>query len=694
MRPARTVLRTFPTARNALASSSRSNVRVGPIIPQNRAISNSLLRNPTPELITRLKERATPRQLKHLLSRSSEVESPLTSIVVGILRERNELEYKDYTYILRDLRYEFSDVKRRRSAEETQESLQGLLREMKETGRNLNPEGEGELVKINILLDTPSSLEAAGETIKRWGEWVNYTGYRWDAYIDYLIKLEDEGTIVSVLEHFRRQEGEREGEGMSVPMKAKEYIVVRALQRLIDSKSSITPKDVVMAVESVDKTASSARVWAKAIRHLLDQVPNSLDTAVEVYHLARERGVETDSSLARALVSPLCSLDPPRLEEGLAIYSDYLGFNPISADKKNDRVSINIFSDLLYAWAKVSDSDPSIPLRILNDMRARGLSFPPSLLGALSTVLIRSSPDHQSAFNIYAHLYALEPQALDRRMYETILSVFISLSTPKSQVVPTALYLEIIKDMQKAGLRVGSYSITSLLHSYGLQATRMKKRSNIEETVRQATAHNLLRGISELHTMIKLDPLIEVDIPLLNALMDAYNRVGAYAEAFEVWDELVERRPREPTSTSVEQYSPSLNIIFDTCGHSNSLFRARKAWTWATRWRLNANKKNWDAYVECLCRCGEMDEAYGVVRRMRDSVEVPDPNTDTIMLLVKFSWKDRTHLEEAKEKVQREFPEYWQGVKEVLETRRLLRSEREKLHRSPEDQIQIGGRLD
>lgn len=78
-----------------------------------------------------------------------------------------------------------------------------------------------------------------------------------------------------------------------------------------------------------------------------------------------------------------------------------------------------------------------------------------------------------------------------------------------------------------------------------------------------------------------------------------------------------------------------------------------------------------------------MEEAYEIVRRMRNSEELPDPNTDTIMLLVKFSWKNRSHLEEAKERVQREFPEYWEGVKEVLETRRLLRSER--IPKSPED---------
>jgi len=657
MRPARAVLGTF-TAHNALASTSKLAPRL-----LARGISTSLLREPTPELITRLRHKATSTQLKHLLARSAEIQSPLVSVVVDILRGRDELEYRDYTYILRDLRHELSDTKRRRSAEETQEALQDVLREMRDTGKHLDAEGEGEMVRINVLLGVPDSMEAAAETIRRWGELRVYSVYQWNAYIEYLIKVEDETTIASVLEGWTNGE-------MDPPIRAKEYLVTRNLQRSIDSKSTIKPTDVAQAVESIEKDArspSAARLWGTAIRHLLSQVPGSLDTAMEVYTLARDKGVETDSTLARELIIPLTNLGT-RLEEALAIYSDYLGFNPpdiVTSDKRDPTV---IFTSLLYACAKSNES--AAALRILNDMRSRKLSFPPSTLGALATTLTRSAPDHQTAFNLYAHLYALDSHAFNRRTYESILSGFIIHSTPNSPVAPTNLYLEIIRDMKKAGLRIGSYSITSLLTSYGLQATKLSKRARSEDQpARQAKVNSLLRGISELHTMIKLDPLVEVDIPLLNALMDAYNRVGAYAEAFEVWDELVERRSRQPID-QMDQYSPSLNILLDTCGHSNSLFRANKAWAWATRWRLNTDKRNWDAYVECLCRCGSIEDASEVVKKMRNDAGTPDPTVETAMLLVKFSWKNRRDFEEAKEKVEREFPELWEGVKEILDTKR------------------------
>jgi pentatricopeptide repeat protein len=175
--------------------------------------------------------------------------------------------------------------------------------------------------------------------------------------------------------------------------------------------------------------------------------------------------------------------------------------------------------------------------------------------------------------------------------------------------------------------------------------------------------------------MIKLDPMITIDIPLLNSLMDAFARVGAYAEAFEVWDELVERRPRETQIHNQnpgmveELYSPSINIMLDACGFSGSLFRGKKAWNWATRWSLNRNKKNWDAYVECLCRCGQMEDAFEVVKRMKSDGGVPEPSRETVELLVKFSWRNERNSEWIKERVEEEFPEWWPEMRRIVETK-------------------------
>jgi pentatricopeptide repeat protein len=245
--------------------------------------------------------------------------------------------------------------------------------------------------------------------------------------------------------------------------------------------------------------------------------------------------------------------------------------------------------------------------------------------------------------------------------------------------------MEIMGDMRKAGLKIGPYAITSLLTSYGLQA-RVTRDTSMEPEARRKKLNALLAGITELHTMIKLDPSYTVDIALLNALMDAYSRVGAFSEAFEVWEELLERRPREDPKALAELYGPSISVYLDACGYSLSLLRARKAWAWATRWGL-VNSKNWDAWLECLCRNGRITEAYNTVVRIRDGdVEglgsvnnVPEDKgngrpvfkVEMVEMLLKFSWRDPHTFDWVKRGIKEDFPECWEQVKSIVETKSL-----------------------
>lgn len=677
MPTARTVLRTLTTGRHVV---SRNSIAPGGSWISNRALSSSLLRAPTPELVSRLESKATTPQLKHLLVKAAGARSPLTSVVVDILRRRNELDHVDYTYILRDLRNEFSDPDRARPIDETRQALQMALRELRESSCRLDAEGQSELVRVNVLLGDETALSAAAETVRRWGENSYWSLQQWNSHAELLVKRDDVEGIEALLGEFANRRK------ANPPIRALQYLVTRRLQEKFDSKSQVHAFDVASAVDTVEKISGglgATVVWAAAIQDLLARRPDDLDTAMEIYETARERGIETDYHLARALLDPLCSAETPRMDQAFSVYSDFLGFSPqpndlVDAKDKtpsDPRDPTPIFSTLLSASAR-STADDKAPssIRILNDMRARGVTLAPGAIASTYKVLASTSPDHQTAFNIYAHLYALNEHALDVHTFDTILSTFIKLSTPRSPFAPAHLYLEIMRDMRKANIRIGSHAITTLLKSYGLQA-RQSRKSSSDTNYREQKTKALLKSILELHTMIKLDPMITIDIPLLNSLMDAFARVGAYAEAFEVWDELVERRPRETQihdqnpGMVEELYSPSMNIMLDACGFSGSLFRGKKAWNWATRWGLNRNKKNWDAYVECLCRCGQMEDAFEVVTRMKSEEGVPRPSKETVELLVKFSWKNKNDFESIKERVEEEFPGWWQEMRRIVETK-------------------------
>lgn len=166
--------------------------------------------------------------------------------------------------------------------------------------------------------------------------------------------------------------------------------------------------------------------------------------------------------------------------------------------------------------------------------------------------------------------------------------------------------------------------------------------------------------------MLKLESLVTPDIPLYNALMDAYSRIGAYSASFEVWDLLVERRPYvTPKSSAREVYGPSISIILDTCAKAGQLVRARRIWGWAKKHHLvepEGKGKAWEGWVECLCRLGQVGEASEVVLK--------EANLEMVRILSKFSWKDKDLYRILPGKLRERYPEYWAVVDEELKARK------------------------
>lgn len=667
----RTVLRTLQLGRHALASARKP---LTPFGQAARGVSSSHLRQPSPELVNRLKTVASDQQLKALLIKAAEAESPLVSIISGILRQRNGLDHADYVYILRDIRYALSNPNRETSTETLRQTLRETLAELKKAGGWLDSTGQAELVRINVLFGDERAMESIEQTVRTWGDSRHFSMQQWNAYVELLYKKQDQAGLEEVLRAFERKSA------ADTPIQALDYLVMLKMQARIDSKSEITAHDVVAVVEEAQQTSrtdSSTWSWAAAIRYLLERRPDALDVATEVHHILRDRGMETDHKLALAFITPLCAGAEPRMEEAMLVYTEYLASaSAEAATSEEGRSTISVFSTLLAACARhLSSANVTTALRILNDMRARHISLSTPVLTSTAVSLIRASPDHNTAFSLYAHLYALNSDALDRQAYDAILAAFIKLSTETSPFAPAHLYLEIMRDMRKARFRLGPYSMTTLLTSYGAHASRSSSSSSSSSRstspeARRAKTSSLLRAITELHTVLKLDPTLEVDVPLLNALMDAYARVGAYAEAFEVWDELVERRAREPQDRLAELYSPTINIYLDACGYSYSLLRARKGWAWATRWGLNKDERNWAAWIECLCRCGRIDESIELFIQMREgkAVGAPTVTKNLVALPLKFAARDQVDLRCTRDRIRQEFPDFWDDLKQIGES--------------------------
>lgn len=545
----------------------------------------------------------------------------------------NGLSVPDYILLLRHLRVSMPDEA------ETRQRIRAILGETRTRGLAVGREGEIELVGIHLRL---GDLERAGNIINEWK--MGEDPAMWNALIDYRAATNDYDGVREAMAIMDKK-------GMAVYDNGLRHIVLHTVKERMN-QSKVSAADMVNIVEGLEldfRSKLSSSAWAEVIE---------LDPAqgVAVYDDARSRGVTIDTHMAKALIVPLAETNLPA---ALEVYAD-LTATPIVITTRTVRARLLVIYSALFRAYSRQPEDHDLPIRLLKDMRRSGLALPPVALTSLIISLIRSSPDHFTAFNNYAHLYALDPSALDAKAFNAIIPAFNALSTPTSAFAKPSYVMEMIKDMRKANLTPGPQILTSLLTTYGQQA-RKSRKSNADPVYRQSKLDSLHKAITEVHNSLKLESIVTPDIPLLNALMDAYSRVGAYSSAFEVWDLIVERRAHEPKDTILTVYGPSVSIILDTCARSGQLKRARRIWGWVKRHKLDSTKA-WEGWIECLCKMQKVDEAAELV------LEKGDITVEMLRILFKYSWTNKELFKALPDRIKEKYPILWGRVKDVIQT--------------------------
>lgn len=554
------------------------------------------------------------------------------------------LSAADYALFLRHLRFDQSegiDVRGR---------LRELFAETKSKGIWITEDGEVELVHIHLGLD---DIGRAGKIVEKWK--LGNDPILWNTMLDFrMARNEIKGVEESLI---RMKEL-----GLTPYLKALGYLVLRRIEKEGSA-------DIVRIVDDVE-VRYGAKVPSASWGKILDGVEN-LDERMRLYQEVRDRGVLIDTHIAKSLIFPLCALDPPNLSSALDIYKDLSSRSQVITSSSVRNRLLAIYSTLFRAHSYLGESaDPSTPITLLKDMRRFGLSLPTPILTSLVISLIRASPDHYAAFNNYAHLYALNPLLIDSKAYTAIINAFIAHSTQLSPFANPSYVMEMIKDMRKAGYPPSPSLLTTLLSNYGSQAIKSRKSSS-DPVYRQTKLDALHKAITEIHNTLKLESIITPDIPLYNALMEAYARIGAYSASFEVWELLVERRPHVPKGEAREAYGPSISIILDACGRAGQLVRARRIWGWVKKHHLvetgdGPRGKVWEGWVECLCRLGQVEEAMELVLERE--------NPEMLRILLKFSWMDKGVYRNLPDRVAEKYPEMWANVGKKYKKGHMKRS--------------------
>jgi pentatricopeptide repeat protein len=529
------------------------------------------------------------------------------------------------------------------------EDLQGLLERIEREGVTMGFAGEADVASGYTAL---GELDRSKDIFASW-EAKEHVGARlgksaWLAKVDVALAEGDMDQAVR----------------LSLEMREHGYDTHSELSYQLLRLGMDNGKDLDLAVSDVEQTLLSAidtHAWTKLMNHYASLPGDHCNDIIFAYRLARSRGCEISTGLARAIIVPLNSQSFPRVDDAMEVFNDLLHAEADFYSIRDIKTLRAIMRSLINACARTSPPRSNTALEVIKQAANHHISIP-NLKYELF-MIIQNAGDHEIGYEIYAQYH--NSAAIDAETFNWIMNAFITLTPPSDLFVfPTPdLFVEMMKNMYRTGLRPDEHVVTSLISRYGYLASASK---GVPYDILRERHGMLSAALGDIHTRIKLDPLIDLSLPLLNALMDAYNRVGDPKSALIIWNEIVDRRSRLDLAYAKEQFPISVSIALDICGHNPQLYgkRAEKIWAWARRHGFTDETRAWNGWIETLCRLGRWDEASELVcTTMRNQVDgIPPPDLESIRLLTKFSWRMSRGRAGFLKMLKEAFPERWEQI--------------------------------
>ncbi|UZJ53346.1 hypothetical protein CBS101457_002666 [Exobasidium rhododendri] len=435
--------------------------------------------------------------------------------------------------------------------------------------------------------------------------------------------------------------------------------------------------------EHVGKAKTDETSVGDAMIQVPQYTPGQIHEATSLYDSYRSLGMLPDNAMVHALLNAHANAYLPSVQSLERFYRDLrASLQPQQGSRQKGTISREVYDVLLYAFAKVRNLPKAN--RIFQDMIKDGVSLSQSNQSNLAIMMIQASESHEAAFKVYTQLRdsvqlsssnVLKAEEDGDRSYQRaapfdrmgwlrIIDSFSKLEFDEKKTLPPAAFiLEMVNDFKQSGNQVEAILYTTLLRYYGRRALKFEDRNSFRSS------------IIEIHSFLQNQENLEPDLILVTALMDAYNRVDLPLQALEVWNRLVIQH------THVD--SACIAVLLDTCGRSGKLQEARRAWEWVRKrqgkvQRLQCNKGVWDAYVECLSRCGRLEEAidvtFGEMTSELSERNDRTPDAKTMEMLLRFAsarsqrWilnsdQEFPLLQRLKERLAAEMPAVWDKVK-------------------------------
>jgi pentatricopeptide repeat protein len=417
---------------------------------------------------------------------------------------------------------------------------------------------------------------------------------------------------------------------------------------------------------------ASVMHWSMLIRNTVRK--GDVSSALSIYSQSKKFDIRPDAAMLHPIIASLCqtAFRPPTeaaIDQALTLYRELARASDERPPQKattgdgthiTPRHSLGpdskVYNTLLRALASSDNLAKYHPIAmsLLDDMQSRNVQLDDSITMTSTTIiLMRQASNHAEAFNVYRRL-CQEKGVLDAKGYGIVLHAFCALSFRDQPTLPSPqYYFEIVKDMRNAGFGVTVEVYTILLRQIASLATRMTSDKSLTDDFRDG----LLAVVRRAHDQLTVDGTISPDTATWNQLMDTYQRVGFFGEAYKVWDMIYLAGNFDNISVS---------IIIDACGYAGQWQTAAQICRKLFDDGFSFNLRNWHSWLECLCRLGKLDEAVRMVclsmgNRQRDI----SPDANSVRILFKFA-KKTNQLGETHARIRRYLPDLYHTLPEDL----------------------------
>ncbi|KAH7930429.1 hypothetical protein BV22DRAFT_1054975 [Leucogyrophana mollusca] len=430
--------------------------------------------------------------------------------------------------------------------------------------------------------------------------------------------------------------------------------------------------DELRYAESRLNLKATALQWALLINNAVRK--GDIPKAMAIYRDFQTTGIPPDAPLVHPLIRALCGStfkeqNDAAIDDALELYRDLALAQPVTpaADgvdvpsafsvppRHSTGPDTSLYDTILRALGTSADPSKYLPIArsLLEDMKARNILLEGSMaIASVVIILMRCASSYDDALQSYKKMCRGEGSFQpDDKGYQAILHTLCQLSFPGETALPSVWhYFEIVKDMRAIGHEITSPVYTILL----------RRLAQLAADLPDEWRATLAGSVRRVHDFLTLDPYITPDTALWNQLMDTYQRVGLFAEAYRIWEMMF---------ISGTFNHASVSVILDACGYARAWPTAMQVCLKLKRIGFRFNQRTWNTWVECMCRMGKLNDAVKAVclEMGQDQTDVA-PDLDTIKILMGFAGHTNQQ-DEVISRIKRYLPELWQTLPDGLRGR-------------------------